>query len=109
MTDEIVPASDASAYDHEHDENVEIQAKAERTIMTRIFKGALIGAVICSGLWVCIVLLALSGSSQRKGPVLLIGILTGVIAGLFLGGCIGALYGAQALEHAEHELLPKAG
>lgn len=109
MTEEIVPASNALAYDHEHDENVEIQAKAERTIVRRIAQGALVGAVICSGLWVLIVVLALSGSSQRKGPVLLIGILTGVLAGLFLGGCVGALYGAQALEHAEHELLPKAG
>jgi hypothetical protein len=104
MTNEIVPAGDHGLA---HDENEQIQAQAERTLVRSVGKGALIGAVICIGLWVLIVFLALTGSSQRKGPVLLIGVLCGLIAGLFLGGCIGALFGAQALEHAEHELLPK--
>jgi hypothetical protein len=104
MTNEIVPVADP---ENDHNENQQIQAQAERTLMRSILKCALIGAVICAGIWVFIVFLALTGSSQRKGPVLLIGILCGVFAGLFLGGCTGALLGAQALEHAEHELLPK--
>jgi hypothetical protein len=102
MTNEIVPAETTA-----QEENEQIQLQAERTLMHSVAKGALIGAVLCIGIWVLIVFLALTGSSQRKGPVLLIGILCGLIAGLFLGGCIGALFGAQALEHAEHELLPK--
>ena len=68
--------------------------------------GAVIGAVVCAGIWTGLVLLAVQGKGQALGPVLLVGAGVGVVAGLFLGGCGGALAGARKLEHHEHETRP---
>ena len=79
---------------------------AERTLFRRTLIGSAIGAVVCAGLWIVIVLLAVADKGYALGPVVLVGAGCGVFAGIFLGGCAGALSGATALEHAEHATLP---
>jgi hypothetical protein len=83
-----------------------IQLAAERTLFRRTLVGAAIGAVVCAGLWIVIVLLAVANKGYALGPVVLVGMGCGIFAGIFLGGCAGALAGATALEHAEHATLP---
>ena len=83
-----------------------IQLAAERTLFHRTVVGAAIGAVVCAGLWIVIVLLAVADKGYALGPVVLVGAGCGIFAGIFLSGCAGALAGATALEHAEHATLP---
>jgi hypothetical protein len=95
----------AAVPDHSLDGDA-IQLAAERTLFRRTLIGSAIGAVVCAGLWVVIVLLAVANKGYALGPVLFVGAGCGIFAGIFLGGCAGALAGATALEHAEHATLP---
>ena len=81
----------------------EEQASVERTIVRSAIIGGAIGAVVCAGIWILIVVLAVSGT-DGVGGMLLVGAACGVFAGLFLGGSAGTLIGASHLEHHEHEV-----
>lgn len=85
------------------------QARVESTVARSAVTGAIIGAVICAGIWVGLVAIALVGKGWRLGPMLLVGAGCGVFAGIFLGGWAGTLVGASKLEHHEHATLPGAG
>jgi hypothetical protein len=83
----------------------EVQARAEVTLFRRIAIGAGIGALVCAGVWMGIVVLALARSDTSLGPMLSVGAGCGVFAGLFLGGSAGALSASGVLEAAEHKTL----
>jgi hypothetical protein len=78
------------------------QVTAEATFWKSVFVGAAIGMVVCAGLWVVLVLLALSLTEAEPEGMLWIGLIAGLFAGTFLGGAMGAGAGVRHLEHAEH-------
>lgn len=80
------------------------QVTAEGSFWRSVFVGALIGMVVCAGIWVVIVLLSLAvtEASDVEG-MLFIGVITGLFAGMFLGGAMGAAAGVRHLELADHE------
>jgi hypothetical protein len=80
----------------------EHQVAAEASFWKSVFVGALIGMVVCAGIWVIIVLLALSLTDADPEGFIWIGVITGLFAGTFLGGAMGAGAGVRHLEHAEH-------
>jgi hypothetical protein len=82
----------------------EQQVSAERGFWSATLVGALIGMVVCAGLWVLIVAIALVGAGWSLGPPLLMAAGIGVFAGAFLGGWAGAMVGAAGLERTEREL-----
>ena len=84
------------------------QPKAERTFVRCALIGALIGAVVCAGIWVGIVALATTNNGEGAGPLFAMAAGCGVFAGLFLGGWAGSMVGSKALEHAHHDSLPHA-
>ena len=86
------------------DEN---QLRAESTVVRGALVGMAIGAAVCAGIWIVIVVIALAGSGFALGPMILVGAGCGMFAGLFLGGWAGTTVACSALEAVEHEQLPK--
>src|SRR3954451_8781924 len=87
-----------TATEHTHED----QMTAEQKFWKSVFVGAAIGMVVCAGLWVLLVLAALSLTDADPQGFVWIGIITGLFAGTFLGGAMGAGAGVRHLEHAEH-------
>ena len=85
----------------------EEEVSAERTFVHAAMIGALIGAVVCAGLWMGIVAIATAHNGIKSWPLLLMGAGCGIFAGLFIGGWAGSMVGSQALEEAHHESLPR--
>jgi len=82
------------------------EVNAERTFVRAALIGALIGAIVCAGLWIGIVAIATANNGVRTWPLLLMGAGCGAFAGLFLGGWAGSMVGSKALEEAHHASLP---
>jgi hypothetical protein len=97
MSNAIEKAPDDEAVDHHAH-----QVTAEASFWKCVFVGALIGMVVCAGIWVVIALLAVGLSEAEPDGFVWIGIITGLFAGTFLGGAMGAAVGVSHLEHAEH-------
>ena len=85
-----------------HEDHHATQVAAEGSFWKAVFVGALIGMVVCAGLWSIIVLLALSLTEADVDGMAWIGLITGLFAGTFLGGAMGAAAGVRHLEHSEH-------
>jgi hypothetical protein len=83
------------------DEHEAMQRVAERSFARDVVKGALVGIVICAGLWTLLVLVALAGTGAELGAALWMGAAVGVFAGIFFGGWIGTLVGARHLDDLE--------
>ena len=83
--------------------NDEAQLLAEKSLVRSVLLGSTIGAVICAGIWLGLVTIAVAGNGFSLGPMLAAGTVCGVFAGIFLGGCAGALAGAHRLEEVEHD------
>ena len=81
------------------------QRAIEREVARCGMAGVVMGAIVCSAIWMLLVLLALAGKGFRLGPMLAVGAVCGIFAGCFLGGSAGMLVGASKLEHFEHEHL----
>jgi hypothetical protein len=101
---EAVPAAPAGV---EHDHLV-MQRAAERTLARRAIIGACIGAFVCAGVWMLLVVVALAGSGEALAPAIGVGAICGAFGGIFLGGWLGTTLGYGVLEQVEHETLPKA-
>jgi hypothetical protein len=84
------------------------QATIERTVAHSAIAGMIIGSVVCAGVWVVLMMIALVGKGSELGPMLLAAAGCGIFAGMFLGGWVGTLIGASKLEHHEHATLPGA-
>ena|SRR5690349_15700441 len=97
MSNAIEKAPDDETVDHHAH-----QVTAEASFWKSVFVGALIGMVVCAGIWVVIVLLAMSLTDADPEGFIWIGIITGLFAGTFLGGAMGAGAGVRHLEEAEH-------
>jgi hypothetical protein len=97
MSNTIELATDDATEDHHAN-----QVLAESRFWKSVFLGAGIGMVVCAGLWVLLVTLALSLTEADQEGFLWIGLITGLFAGTFLGGAMGAGAGVRHLEHAEH-------
>ena len=83
--------------------NDEAQLRAEKSLVRSVLLGSTIGAIICAGIWLGLVTIAVAGKGFSLGPMLAAGTVCGVFAGIFLGGCAGALAGAHRLEEVEHD------
>lgn len=97
MSNTIEKAPDDEAVDHHAH-----QVTAEASFWKSVFVGALIGMVVCAGIWSIIVLLAMSLTDVDVDGMAWIGLVTGLFAGTFLGGAMGAGAGVRHLEEAEH-------
>lgn len=97
------PAPAASGAVAPDDRAIAQQMRAERRFWHTTLVGALIGMVVCAGLWMLIVAIALVGAGWSLGPPLLMAAGIGVFAGAFLGGWAGAMAGTAGLERAERE------
>jgi hypothetical protein len=82
----------------------ELQERAERTFWHDAAVGAGIGVVVCAGLWMVIVAVALIGAGWELGPPLAMAAAVGVFAGAFLGGWAGVMVGTERLESAERDI-----
>jgi hypothetical protein len=85
----------------------EQQLAAERQFLHAVLVGMGVGMVVCAGVWIGIVVLAMMISDNDIGPMIGVGAGCGLFAGIFLGGAAGASAGVGALERAEHASLPK--
>jgi hypothetical protein len=85
----------------------EIQVQAERTFWRDALVGAVIGMVVCAGIWMLIVGIALVGAGWSLGGPLLMAAGVGLFGGAFLGGWAGVMVGTTRLEAAERELLTR--
>jgi hypothetical protein len=79
------------------------QLDAENRFLRSILVGMGVGMVVCAGVWVLLVMLAMILSDSALGPMMGVGAACGVFAGIFLGGAAGAAAGVGALERVEHE------
>jgi hypothetical protein len=82
----------------------ELQERAERTFWRDAVVGAAVGMVVCAGLWMVIVAVALVGAGWELGPPLAMAAGVGVFAGAFLGGWVGVMAGVGRLEAAERTI-----
>jgi hypothetical protein len=82
----------------------DLQEQAERTFWRDAAVGAGIGVVVCAGLWMVIVAVALIGAGWELGPPLAMAAAVGVFAGAFLGGWAGVMVGTARLESAERDI-----
>jgi hypothetical protein len=81
-----------------------MQEEAERTFWHDAVVGAVEGMVVCAGLWMIIVAVALIGAGWALGPPLAMAAAVGVFAGAFLGGWVGVMAGVARLEETEHSI-----
>lgn len=92
---------------HQPEDALDVQVDAERSLLRSIVVGAIVGMVVCAGIWALIVLVALAGSDWSLGPPVAMGAAVGVFAGAFYGGWVGTMIGNRAVEQAEHHALPE--
>ena len=103
-TDDVAPAPVLRAVPtHDHADADAAQVAAEVRFARTVLIGVLIGMAVCAVLWVGLVALALAGSGERLGPMLLVAAGIGLFAGVFFGGCAGSMIGARALERHEQQ------
>jgi hypothetical protein len=81
-----------------------MQVEAEHTFWRDAVVGAAVGMVVCAGLWMIIVAVALAGAGWELGPPLAMAAAVGVFAGAFLGGWVGVMAGVARLEDAERAI-----
>ena len=106
-TEDLEPHYEEEPTTNDLGPHYEEEVSAERTFVHSAMIGALIGAVICAGLWIGIVAIATTHNGTRSWPLLLMGAGCGMFAGLFLGGWAGSMVGSKALEEAHHDSLPR--
>jgi hypothetical protein len=80
------------------------QVRAEHAFWRDALVGAALGMVICAGLWMVIVGVALIGAGWSLGPPLAMAAGVGLFAGAFLGGWVGVMVGTARLEAAERSI-----
>ena len=100
MAVDVIPSGGVASDD-------EGQLRTEQSVFRSAIIGSLVGAVVCAGIWLVLMAIALAGDRANFGPMLLVGAGCGVFAGIFLGGWAGTLIGASKLEHHEREILRK--
>jgi hypothetical protein len=97
-----------AALDHDlpmtSEEPLARQERAERVFWRDALMGAALGMVICAGLWMLIVAVALIGAGWSLGSPLAMAAGVGVFAGAFLGGWCGVMVGAARLESVERSI-----
>ena len=77
------------------------QQRAEASFWHTTLVGAVSGLLVCAGLWMAIVAVALVGAGWSLGPPLAMATCVGIFAGAFLGGWAGVMVAAGRLEAAE--------
>lgn len=90
---EIEPAVVAKDVELFHD-----QQTAEKEMFHHVFKSMALAIPICIGVFVGLVALAISNTTQAVLPALGIGAVVGVPAGVFFGGAVGFLTRAESLD-----------
>jgi hypothetical protein len=89
----------------DRDDAEELQLRTERVFWRDALVGAVIGMVVCAGIWMLIVGIALVGAGWSLGAPLAMAAGVGLFGGAFLGGWAGVMVGAARLEATEHELM----
>jgi hypothetical protein len=72
-------------------------------MLTSVWKASAIAIPICMGIWVLIMVLAISGDGWPMTIPLVIAAVVGAFAGAFFGGWAGVLAKAHALDEADRE------
>jgi hypothetical protein len=104
---ELRVISEAGARPDAREDAELLQLGAEHVFWRDALIGAVIGMVVCAGVWMLIVGIALVGAGWSLGGPLLMAAGVGLFGGAFLGGWAGVMVGAARLEAAEHELLTR--
>jgi hypothetical protein len=84
-----------------------LQERAERSFWRDALVGAVVGMVVCAGIWMLLVGIALVGAGWSLAGPLLMAAGVGLFGGAFLGGWAGVMVGAARLEETERELLAR--
>lgn len=98
---QIEPAVGTKGVELFHD-----QQAAEKEMFQHVFKSMALAIPICVGIFVGLVALAISNTSQAVLPALGIGALVGVPAGVFFGGAVGFLTKAETLDKLDEAANP---
>jgi hypothetical protein len=98
---QIEPAVGAKDIELFHD-----QQAAEKEMFQHVFKSMALAIPICVGIFVGLVALAISNTTQAVLPALGVGALVGVPAGVFFGGAVGFLTRAESLDKLDEAANP---
>jgi hypothetical protein len=90
---QIEPAVGAKDVELFHD-----QQAVEKEMFRHVFKSMALAIPLCVGIFVGLVALAISNTTQAVLPALGVGALVGVPAGVFFGGAVGFLIKADSLD-----------
>ena len=93
---QIEPAVGATDVELFHD-----QQSVEKEMFRHVFKSMALAIPICMVIFVGLVWLAISNTTQAVLPALGIGALVGVPGGVFFGGAVGFLLSAESLDELD--------
>ena len=98
---EIEPAAGTTDVELFHD-----QQAVEKEMFHHVFKSMALAIPVCVGIFVGLVALAISNTTQAVLPALGVGALVGVPAGVFFGGAVGFLTRAETLDKLDEAASP---